>query len=336
MSENNTCQKIFIISPVFDEEEAVGPFIEAVIEIHQKYLTGNNFFTQLVIVDDGSGDKSYSRICMRAESKKKDLPANFLLTGLSLSRNFGQQAALQAGLEYAFEKAPENAFFILMDSDLQHPPQKIPEIVDNLSNGYDHVQVVREETPGSVSLFKGISSHFFYLIFRYLANIDIRGGSSDFRGASYPFIKAYLRLKERGRFNRGLFYWIGFNRKDIYYRPQCRIYGRTKYSARKMSRLAMEAIFQFSSKPLIIGITFIVALSFIFCSIYFGYELYRYFQGHTFVLGWASIIFIITFWGGAISLGQLLLAIYISRIFTEIKRRPIYVINKEITSNMKK
>jgi len=314
---------LYIISPVFNEEANIVPFCKAIKDTHADQLAERNLDTHLVMIDDGSSDQSFQRI-----SENRALgTGSFTVAGLSLSRNFGQQAAIHAGLTHCFNLGNRDSLFIVMDSDLQHPPRHLPEMIDAINEGADHVQMLRIDST-KLSFFKNVTSKMFYSVFRYLTRIELKKGSSDFRGMSYPVVKAYLRLDEKGRFNRGLFHWIGFSRREIMYTPDDRTRGESKYTLKNMIMLAVAGISQFSSKPLIFLTTVITLFSFVTCFFYFLYEFYLYLNGVEFVLGWRSVIFVVTFWGGAISLSQLLISVYVSRIFDESKNRPIYIVGK--------
>ncbi len=219
----------------------------------------------------------------------------------------------------------------MLDSDLQHPPKLIADIVNNLEAGIHHVQMVRKDDPRE-GWFKRISSGLFYRVFSFLGSVKLPAGGSDFRGFSHRFLEAYLRLPERERFNRGLFTWLGFSTLQIPYEPDARVAGRSKYSPMKMLKLGLTGITYFSSKPLLWTLAAITLFSAILCGSYIVFEVSRYFHGHRYVLGWPTIIFFVCFWGGSLSFGQLLLSVYVSRIFEEVKGRPVYVIEETLKS----
>lgn len=313
---------LYIIAPAYNEADGIRAFVARIGEIADQHLYPRHISTVLVVIDDGSADSTFQRIIDCDPSTRP----GFSVTALRLSRNFGQQAAFQAGLEYAFRQAGPDSLFVLMDSDLQHPPELIPRIVQCLQSGFDHVQMVRDET-ASLPLGKRLSSRLFYGLMQRLSGLAMPPGSSDFRGMSYRFLAAYLRFRETGRFNRGLFFWLGFPRCDLPYQAAERQFGTTKYSAGKMLRLAAIALTQFSSKPLVITSSATVILSFGFCALYFLYTAVQFFRGVSFVMGWTSIVFIVSFWSGALALGQLVQSLYVSRLFDEIKSRPLYVVS---------
>ncbi len=318
--------RIYIISPVYNEEAGIIQFLEKLSAVIQKY----ELDAQCVLVNDGSTDNTSQTI----QSSHNNPNINIPITTLGLSRNFGQQAALQAGLEYVFQKAFRSDFFILIDSDLQQSPELIIEMLKKLETGYDHIQMIRNDNH-TTGFTKKITSFLFYKVFKNLSELSISPGSSDFRAFNYSFLKAYLELRERNRFNRGLFHWLGFKTIELHYNVEKRDSGESKYTFSKMLKLSLNAILQFSSKPLIYVTSGLVTISFGTCILYFMYELKRYLNGETFVLGWTSIMFFVAFWSGLILLTQLILALYVSKIFNEIKQRPVYIVRdiNEIKKN---
>lgn len=311
------------MAPAYNELETLPQFVAALRTLCSADGIGGGMRVHVVVVDDGSTDGTYERIQQCA----CDSTPFFSVAGIGLSRNFGQQAAIQSGLEWAYERSAEGDLFAVMDSDLQHPPELLPSIVDELLAGADHVQMVRRE-PRNLSWPRRASSAGFYWILRRMSDVALPEGGSDFRGFSRRFLGAYLSLRERGRFNRGLFYWLGFPRKEIAYQARERAGGATKYGWMKMLALATTAMVQFSSKPLILLCSIIVASSFAICAGYLGFEFIRWLGGRQFVLGWPTVIFFISLWSGAIALSQLLLALYVGRIFDEVKGRPVYVVRR--------
>jgi polyisoprenyl-phosphate glycosyltransferase len=319
-------RRIIVVSPAYNEEESIIRFIDAIRGLNTELTEISDQSIELVLVDDGSTDATFSKIC---EARAKD---NVLkLIAVRLSRNYGHQAAIFAGLEVALKISDEQSLFVVLDSDLQHPVRLIPDIVRQLVSGMDHVQMIRQDTLRG-GWFKMLTSRIFYRVFRLLSNLDLPEGGSDFRGFSHRFVKSFCAIPERGRFNRALFCWMGFRTALIPYEPDVRQFGKSKYSVSKMAMLALTGISYFSSRPLIYLLGGTVATSFVACLGYLIYELNLYVHGQVYVLGWPTIIFFITFWGGLIAVGQLLIAIYLSRVFDEVKGRPVHLIQDVIRS----
>jgi dolichol-phosphate mannosyltransferase len=312
---------VFIIGPAYNEESVIGLYLDAVFAQKRELVPFGRI--RIVLVDDGSRDRTSAAI----RERQSQLPDGIAVSLLKLSRNFGHQSAIQAGLQHAYDHSRPGDLFLLMDTDLQHPPEWIPKILARLDQGVHHVQMLREEHE-SIGLGKKLTSRIFYRVFTWLSDMELDPGSSDFRGMSRDCLRAYLSLQEKGRFNRGLFRWIGFSTEKISYQAAARAAGHSKYSTRRMARLAFIGLTYFSSRPLIYGLLTIVGCAFLFCAAYVGLELWRLSQGVEFALGWPSLVFFVTFWGGLLALGQLLLALYVSRIFDEVKGRPIYLIEE--------
>jgi dolichol-phosphate mannosyltransferase len=314
--------QVHVVSPAFCEEEVIIPFIEEVSKVARAHPEFGEW--SLTIVDDGSVDRTLDAAASRLlESGNRPLRLRIV----ALSRNFGHQAAIQAGLEVAFRNSREGDFFVVLDSDLQHPPELIPQILERLSQGADHVQMIRTDT-NQTPFLKRMTSSCFYAVFRWMTGLDLKAGSADFRGMSRRFLAAYLTLTERGRFNRGLFQWLGFPTVHVPYVPRDRAAGQSKYTLRRMIKLAATGLLQFSARPLLLLCTAVLALSFSFCLAYAVYILVQIYQGKPLVPGWLSVMFMITFWSGTLALIQFLIALYIDRIFDEVKSRPVYVIRE--------
>lgn len=308
---------IHLISPAYNEEESIQHFCRELA----KHLPPSS---RLYLVDDGSKDATFQKI----EKLHAEIPID--IYAIKLSRNFGHQAAIHAGLQYAFENSKEGDCFIVLDSDLQHPPRLIPQMIKHLKSGIHHVQMIRIDEASKVSFLKRWTSSNFYRLFSWLAQVPLPKGGSDFRGFSYTFVKAYLQFQEANRFNRGLFVWMGFENLQIPYHPDPRFAGSTKYSLWRMLRLGLHGITQFSNKPLLFFHLSIAAFALLFCSIYLIVQLTLYLKGHPFEPGWPTIIFLITFWGGLLAAGNLVTSLYIALIFNEVKSRPLFFTEKEV------
>lgn len=298
--------------PVFNESGNIVPLYEA---LKENCPAGYEF----IFVDDGSTDDSLELI----ESLSEHDPA---CRCISLSRNFGHQHALVAGLDHARGKQ-----VIIMDGDMQHPPTLIPRMLQLLNDGNDIVVTRRLSTAGS-GIFKKWMTGLFYWFINRISDVRVEPNVADFKAFNRKVLKGILKFKERELFLRGIFSWIGYKTAVVDFEAPARLSGKTKYSAAKMFRLALKGATSFGFKPLRLalmtgGIISIAAFSFgIFAVI-------AYFQGNT-VPGWASLIIAVMFLGGTQLLAIGLLGEYIASLFTESKRRPVYLIDRKI--NMKK
>ena len=277
---------------------------------------------ELIFIDDGSQDNTLTEIKKIASHESR-------VFYLSLSRNFGHQNALRAGLDIATGEA-----VITMDGDMQHPPELLPELINKWREGYEIVFTVRRDTDES-SWFKRTTSRLFYRIMNSMTGVRIHRGSADFRLLDRKVVAALQNMKENAIFYRGLIAWIGFRQSSISYIPHCRIHGSSKYSVRKMFRLALDGMTAFSFLPLrLAAVTgfFIALLAFL----YVLYAVLIKFFTDQAVSGWLSIMAGIYFLGGLQLLFIGLCGEYIGRIFMEVKRRPHYLIldSKQPTSSV--
>lgn len=349
---------LYIVVPAFNEEAGIGPFLDEVAKVFRESRIQGSYECMVVIVDDGSTDRTLSVLRQHGvrdarrlgqepgqqlgqqpgeQRREEAVQSGIRVVCISLSRNFGHQSAIHAGLDYARQQCresrrnPSRCYVILMDSDLQHPPRLLPGIVSELERGTHHVQMIRQDS-GRTGFFKRISSRMFYQFFRWISDVELLPGGSDFRGFSMRFVESYFQLPEKGRFNRGLFQWMGYSTIRIPYVPDERVAGHSKYSLIKMLRLGMTGLTYFSSKPLIFTLSALVGLSVVVCVAYGSLEFSRYLEGYRFTVGWTTVIFFIFFWGGTLAFSQLLLGIYISRIFDEVKSRPVYLVQSVFDS----
>lgn len=302
---------ISIIVPVKDEEEAIFPFMR---EIYNE-LSNLNYKWEVLFINDGSKDGT-KRAIKEASKEYSQIKL------LDFSRNFGKEAALTAGIDYAKGDA-----IIPMDVDLQDPPFVIPLFIKKWEEGYDNVYGIRisrnEDTQA-----KKKSASLFYKLFNKISDTHIPHDAGDFRLMDKKVVEVIKKLPEKNRFMKGLLAWPGFSSTSIGYERPARSYGKTKFNAWKLWNFAVDGITSFSTWPLRIWsyIGIIVAL---FSLSFMGYIITR-----TFVLGrdwpgYASIMSIILFLGAIqlISIG--VLGEYIGRLYIESKNRPIYIINKD-------
>lgn len=304
---------ISIVVPLYNEAENVGPLCE---RISEALSAVDDISYEIVLVDDGSRDKSWRTIGELHDADPR-------IHALRLSRNFGHQAALTAGYDYATGDA-----VISMDGDLQHPPEMLPAMIRKWRQGYDVVSMVREASE-SESWFKRFSSAFFYRIMNALSDITIRNAVADFRLLDRRVVKRLNSMRERARFLRGLISWIGFREAELTYTASARANGTTKYSFRKMLRLAVNAISSFSTVPLTIGFYAGLAVD-VVCVILMGYALYNKLYDHKDLSEWASTFMTMLALNG-IQLTMLgVIGLYLGRVLQEVKKRPLYIVRSEL------
>jgi glycosyltransferase involved in cell wall biosynthesis len=302
---------ISVVSPLYNEEVNIKLLYSGVKDVFETL----DYDFELVFVDDGSMDGSLKAI---EELQQTDSRIKFL----SLSRNFGHQVALSAGLDYA-----EGEAVIIMDSDLQHPPQAIPELIRKWEEGYENVYTVRKAAE-STTLFKKYSSQLFYSVFRALTKLELPPDSADFRLLDKKIVLELRRIKERTRFLRALIYWTGFRSVGISYQEGQRQAGERKYRFKNMLFLSIDAITSFTTAPLYIGVVAGVIFAML-GFVYFLYALYVHIVLGIAVSGWASLISLMTIFGGLQFLIIGLIGIYVGKIFEEVKERPLYMIRRQ-------
>jgi glycosyltransferase involved in cell wall biosynthesis len=302
-------KKISLVIPCYNEESNVIPLLNAL------YTNITGYLLEIILVDDASKDDTLNVIKTAA---LKD-PNIFYL---SFSKNFGHQYAIKAGLDYATGDC-----VICMDADLQHPPNKINELLSHWNDGYQIVSTLRKEDESS-SLFKKWSSILFYKIINLLTDITIEKGSADFRLIDRKIVDILKNdIKEYHLFYRGLISWIGFRHKQIEYTADKRFSGTTKYSLRKMISFALNGITSFSIKPLRLGILLGFFLSFFSLS-YALYAILAYYFNDNYITGWASILVSVLFTGGANMILLGIIGEYIGKLYIQSKGRPLYLINQ--------
>jgi polyisoprenyl-phosphate glycosyltransferase len=298
------------IIPVYNEAEVVPALYWRLTRI----MEGLGELYEIIFVDDGSRDDSPALL---RELWEKDTRVKFL----SLSRNFGHQIAITAGLDHSAGQA-----VIVMDADLQDPPELIPQLIEQWRKGFDLVFAVRQQRRGD-GLFKRATAALFYRIFRYLSATDIPMDAGDFRLMSRRAVEALKVIRERNRFIRGLAGWIGFPQTSVPFVRDVRQAGETKYSLKTMVRFAFNGIISFSLVPLQLAGYFgfvVSATSFV----YLAYAVWLKLFTDRVVLGWTSVMVAMLFLGGVqlISLG--IIGEYLGRIYEEVKQRPLYIIGE--------
>jgi polyisoprenyl-phosphate glycosyltransferase len=303
---------VSIVAPCFNEAECLTEFHRVLSGV----VSELPYDFEFILVDDGSTDAT---VAIAGELARADARVRVI----SFSRNFGHQAALLAGFDAARGEA-----VITMDSDLQHPPALIPELLTQWKEGADIVYTVRRET-ADAGLWKRLTSRGFYWLINRASVTPIRPGAADFRLMGKAAADSFRQLREYHRFNRGLVSWLGFDARAVEFDAPARFAGQSKYSALGMLRFAVTGLVSFSVLPL----RMMMALGFgmaVFALTYIVYALYVFFILKQSVQGWASSLITTLLIGGVqlISLG--LVGEYVGRIYEEIKGRPIYVVRKRI------
>jgi len=302
-----------IIIPLFNEEEVLPTLHQQIRDV----IDHLHFRFKLYYVDDGSTDGT-----MEVLGHIKDQDSR--VTVLELSRNFGHQAALTAGLDQA-----DGDLVITMDGDGQHPPELIPELIKLAESGYDVVIAQRMEQQGTS--FKNITSRIFYWLINKIGDTSIQAGAADFRLLKKNVVEAIRNMREYHRLLRGMVAWMGYRIVILPYHQPTRLGGKTKYSMRKMLRLAAHATFSFSLIPLYLGIS-VGAIFLLLALAEIIYVLSFWITGNQASLapGWSSLMFVLLLVGGSLMVTLGFIGIYVGYIFQEVKRRPIYIIrNKE-------
>ena len=299
---------VSVVIPVFNESGNLLPMQ------HQLQGIFNDAYRyEVIFVDDGSTDDTMEQLRRMSATDNR-------VFYISFSRNFGHQYALKAGLDQATGDC-----VITLDGDLQHPPSLIPEMLARWEQDYDIVYTRRRDDK-RISPFKRYTSGWYGRILKFLSGMPVEQGVADFRLLDRKVVNVLRDFRESDIFLRGAIYWMGFRKQAIDYTPQPRFSGKTKYSAAKMLRLAMQGITSFSVKPLYVSV--FLGVLFIFVSIlYLIYVLWRVAGGQT-VAGWASTIFCIVFIGGVNLFMLGIIGIYISKIFIQTKYRPAYIIRE--------
>jgi dolichol-phosphate mannosyltransferase len=299
-----------VVVPLHDEEQSVGPLATRLRDV----LDGLGETWEVILVDDGSHDETY-RECV--ELHRSD--SRFRV--LRLSRNFGHQLALTAGLDAASGDA-----VVTMDGDLQHPPEVIPELVEQWRNGHAVVYAVMAERHGE-SRTKDVTARMFYRVLTRLTDVDVPAGAGDFRLVDRSALDAFLRLRESNRYLRGMFSWVGFDQAGVPYVSGPRSAGRSKYTVRRMIRLAVDAIVGFSDRPLRIALNtgFVVSV----LSVLFGLSaVISKLAGIFVVPGWTSVMVLVGLVGGVQLVVTGIIGEYVGRIHDEVKGRPLYIVRE--------
>ena len=304
--------ELSVVVPVYNEAPVIQEFTRRLTAV----LAGLDTSYEIILVDDGSKDDSWRLI----QELGRQHPQ---LRGVRLSRNFGHQYALMAGLS-----AADGDAVVMMDGDLQHPPELIPRLLEQWREGYHVVSTIRTNTLEAGLLKKGLSGAFYAFINR-ISEVPITPNAADFRLLDRAVVEQLKRLREHTLFLRGLMNWVGFAQTSIEFEADRRFAGQTKYSLSRMLKLALAAIISFSTQPLRLG----VWSGLIVFMLSWGYGLwaiYAKFVAHLVVPGWTSTVWLILL-ATSIQLFVLgVIAEYIAQIYEEVKGRPLFVVRENM------
>lgn len=307
-------KKISAVIPMYNEEKVVKECYKRMTNVLKNL---NDYDYEIVFIDDGSKDKTFSLL---QEIAVFDLKVKVI----SFTRNFGHQSAVIAGLKVA-----DGDCAVIIDADLQDPPELIPEMIKLWEDGNKIIYGKRKKRKGE-SIFKLSSAKLFYKTLNMLADVEIPRDTGDFRLVDKEAIKVINEMPEHNKFLRGLWSWTGFKQVPFEYEREKRFAGKTKYPFRKMFKLAQDGIIGFSTKPLkIVGALGIFSI--IISIVILVYALLSYiFKLNNLEPGWTSIMVTVTLFAGVQLVSLWVISEYIGRIYDESKSRPQYIINKTI------
>ena len=312
-SEPNNKKILSIVIPCFNEEQVITEMLNRLNNLCDNIL---DLDIEIIFVDDGSKDNTLELLKSFAEKDNK-------IKIISFARNFGHQIAVTAGIDASLGDA-----VVLIDADLQDPPELIHEMIGKWKEGYDVVYATRSERAGE-SKFKIASAHVFYRLLNRISDIPIPLDTGDFRLMSRKIVNTLRAMPERDRFIRGMVSWSGFKQTSLPYKRDVRFAGQTKYPIKKMISFAFDGIISFSIKPLRIATSFGIISAFA-ALVGILLTLYQKIFTDTWVEGWTSIIITILFLGGIQLICMGLIGEYIGRIYKEIKKRPHYIVDEYI------
>lgn len=302
--------RLSVVIPCYNEQECLSVLVGRVVKAASSSV-GEDF--EFILVDDGSSDATWSLIKEAADTISQ-------IVAVQLSRNYGHQIALTAGLKIC---TGERVFVI--DADLQDPPELLSAMMEEMDQGYDVIYGVRNKRQGETA-FKKISAALFYRLINRLSNVEIPQDTGDFRLMSRRALDALNDMPEQNRFIRGMVSWIGFRQKGFLFDRDSRYAGDTKYPLSKMIAFAFDAITGFSTKPLKLAGRFGLMLAMI-GGLLLLYTLSSFFTGHT-VPGWASLMTVVVLMGSVQMFVLAVMGEYLGRLYQESKRRPLFYVQE--------
>jgi dolichol-phosphate mannosyltransferase len=310
---------ISIVAPCYNEEEVLPEFVRRTCGV----LAESGVSYEIILVDDGSRDGTWDTALRLTEQ----FPS---VTVIKLSRNFGHQAAVTAGLDYAVDSA-----VVLIDADLQDPPEVVLDMIAKWREGYNVVYGQRRTREGE-GFFKLWTAKVFYRLMAVLTNQNLPHDAGDFRLMDRQVAQAVRQMREKHRFIRGMVSWVGFRQTAVAYDRHPRRAGTTKYPFAKMFLFALDAVTSFSTVPLrmitVLGMTIVVATS-LLSLVIVGV---RVFQPHYFIPGFTALALLLLFFGGLQLLSLGVVGEYIGRIYEEVKERPLYLIREIALSDVRR
>jgi dolichol-phosphate mannosyltransferase len=317
MNKKSKKLRVDLVIPIFNEQGVIEHSHKKICEVVNALPHEFHF----IYVDDGSSDGTMDMLRKISASDRR-------VTVLELSRNFGHQAALTAGLD-----ASTGDIVVSLDGDGQHPAAVIPQMIKLVMEGFDIVQGQRAEA-SDPSLFKNITSSIFYRLINVVSGTMVLPGAADFRAMSRQAVDGLKSMPEYHRFLRGMVSWMGYKVVILPFQETTRIAGRSKYSLGKMIRLASDAVFSFSLTPLYIGLS-AGLLFFILAGVQIVYvsNLWLTGQFDRIVPGWSSLMAIILIASGTIMILLGFIGVYIGYIFQEVKRRPVYLVKGSVKND---
>jgi glycosyltransferase involved in cell wall biosynthesis len=304
--------ELSVVIPVYNEAENIEPLLARLKPVLDRCVRS----WDIVFVDDGARDDTLARL-------RKANEADPRVIAVSFSRNFGKEIAIAAGLDHAGGDA-----VVIMDADLQHPPETIEAFVEKWREGYQNVYAVRSDRDGEHFMRRKAAENF-YAIFGMFGETKLPAGAGDFRLLDRKAVDALRQMGERARFSKGLYAWIGFKSIGVPFEVAERAFGTSKFSYRKLTRFALDGLMSFSTLPLKIWV-YIGTIISLFALVMAVYFLIQTLTHGVDVPGYASLIVSVLFLSGVQLMSLGILGEYIGRIFAEVKRRPLYVVGERI------
>ncbi len=302
---------ITIIVPAYNEEEALPYFFDRIKNVVDDI---KNYNFEILFINDGSKDQTLEIIKKYKEKENR-------ISYVNLSRNFGKEVAMIAGLDYAKGDA-----IVFMDADLQDPPELIPELIKWWEEGYDDVYAKRKTRAGETWL-KKFTSKMYYKVLQSLTNVQIQKDTGDFRLLDKRCVNALKKMRETQRCSKSMFSWIGYKKKEVLYDRDPRIAGKTKWNYKKLIDLAIDGITSFTTSPLRIS-TYLAIPTFGALVIYFIYVICKMILITHKIDAYQAIILLILFFSGIQILLFGIIGEYLGRIFNESKNRPLYLVDE--------